>query len=218
MDPSRWLRAPAPLTPAKTAKGKASTSATLTSSASKNSSASTSSAKPNANSSATLSTVAAPAISIAPSRITASRCKPCAPTAIVSSTAPAPTSPKKISRRSAKPSRILAPRGGSLKEQIQKLFKKIGREFWPLRENLHLSDEQKANAVKKVAVDASTLLGRKVVSIDRTDGAKFIFDDGTWMLMRLSGTEPLLRLYVEAGSAAASARLAREATEWVLKS
>jgi len=43
--------------------------------------------------------------------------------------------------------------------------------------------------VKKVAVDASTLVGRKVVSIDRTDGAKFVFDDGTWMLLRLSGTE-----------------------------
>jgi phosphoglucomutase len=113
---------------------------------------------------------------------------------------------------------MLAARGGSIKEQIQQLFKKIGREFWPLRENLHLSDEQKANAVKKLDVDASTLLGRKVVSIDRTDGAKFVFDDGTWMLLRLSGTEPLLRLYVEADSAAGSARLAREATEWALKS
>jgi alpha-D-glucose phosphate-specific phosphoglucomutase len=113
---------------------------------------------------------------------------------------------------------MLAARGGSLKEQIQTLFKKIGREFWPQRDNLHLSDEQKANAVKKVGVDATTLLGRKIVSIDRTDGAKFVFDDGTWMLLRLSGTEPLLRLYVEADSAKASARLAREATEWVLKS
>jgi phosphomannomutase len=112
---------------------------------------------------------------------------------------------------------LAARSGASIKEQIQQLFKKIGREFWPVRENLHLSDEQKANAVKKVAVDASTLVGRKVVSIDRTDGAKFVFDDGTWMLLRLSGTEPLLRLYVEADSAAASARLAREATEWVLK-
>ena len=112
---------------------------------------------------------------------------------------------------------MIAARGDSLKEQIQQLFKKIGREFWPIRENLHLSDEQKANAVKKVAVDASTLLGRKVVSVDRTDGAKFAFDDGSWMLLRLSGTEPLLRLYVEAESAVASARLAREATEWVLK-
>src|SRR5690242_8504075 len=36
---------------------------------------------------------------------------------------------------------MLAARGGTLKEQIQQLFKKIGREFWPLRENLHLSDE-----------------------------------------------------------------------------
>jgi phosphoglucomutase len=69
-----------------------------------------------------------------------------------------------------------------------------------------------------VAVDASTLTGRKVVSIDRTDGAKFVFDDGSWMLLRLSGTEPLLRLYVEAESAAASAKLVRDASQWVLQS
>jgi phosphomannomutase len=66
-------------------------------------------------------------------------------------------------------------------------------------------------------VDASTLLGRKVVSVDRTDGAKFVFDDGSWMLLRLSGTEPLLRLYVEAESPRASAKLVKEATAWVLK-
>jgi len=111
---------------------------------------------------------------------------------------------------------MTAARGASIGEQIRALFKKLGREFWPVRENLHLSDEQKANAVKKVAVDASTLVDRKVVSTDRTDGAKFVFDDGSWMLLRLSGTEPLLRLYVEADSAAASAKLTREATQWVL--
>jgi phosphoglucomutase len=112
---------------------------------------------------------------------------------------------------------MIAARGTSIAEQIRAMFKKLGREFWPVRENLHLSDEQKANAVKRVAVDASTLLGRKVVSMDRTDGAKFVFDDGSWMLLRLSGTEPLLRLYVEAESAAASAKLTREATQWVLQ-
>jgi phosphoglucomutase len=113
---------------------------------------------------------------------------------------------------------MIAARDASIGEQIRAMFKKLGREFWPVRENLHLSDEQKANAVKRVAVDASTLLGRKVVSIDRTDGAKFVFDDGSWMLLRLSGTEPLLRVYVEAESAAASAKLTREATQWVLQS
>jgi phosphoglucomutase len=113
---------------------------------------------------------------------------------------------------------MIAARGASIGEQIRVMYKKLGREFWPVRENLHLSDEQKANAVRKVAVDSSTLLGRKVVSIDRTDGAKFVFEDGSWMLLRLSGTEPLLRLYVEADSAAASARLTSEATKWVLQS
>jgi len=113
---------------------------------------------------------------------------------------------------------MIAARGASIDEQIRGLYKKLGREFWPVRENLHLSDEQKANAVGKVGVDSSTLLGRKVVSVDRTDGAKFVFEDGSWMLLRLSGTEPLLRLYVEAESAAASAKLTSEATKWVLQS
>ncbi len=112
---------------------------------------------------------------------------------------------------------MLAARGTSIKEQTARLFKNLGREFWPVRENMHLSDEQKANAVKRVAVDASALLGRKIVSVDRTDGAKFVFEDGSWMLLRLSGTEPLLRLYVEAESSEASAKLASEAKTWVLQ-
>jgi phosphoglucomutase len=112
---------------------------------------------------------------------------------------------------------MTAARGASISEQVRALAKKIGREFHPVRENLRLRDEQKANAIKRVAVDASTLLGRIVVSVDRTDGAKFVFGDGSWMLLRLSGTEPLLRLYVEADSAAATQKLVQEASEWILK-
>jgi phosphoglucomutase len=112
---------------------------------------------------------------------------------------------------------MTAVRGASVSDQIRAIFKKLGREFHPTRENLHLTDEQKANAIQRVAVDSSTLLGRKVVSVDRTDGAKFVFGDGSWMLLRLSGTEPLLRLYVEADSAAATQKLVQEASEWILK-
>ena len=112
---------------------------------------------------------------------------------------------------------MIAARGASLGEQIRQLFKKLGREFWPVRENLHLSEAQKARTIERMAVDASTLLGRKVLSVDRTDGAKFVFEDGSWMLLRLSGTEPLLRLYVEAESADASAKLASDAQHWVLE-
>lgn len=113
---------------------------------------------------------------------------------------------------------MIAARDASISEQIQQLFKKVGRSFAPTRENLHLTDEQKSVAIQKSKSDASTLLGRKVKSIDRTDGAKFAFDDGSWMLLRLSGTEPLLRLYVEAETPVASAKLVREATDWILKS
>jgi len=111
---------------------------------------------------------------------------------------------------------MIAARGASIGDQVRALFKKVGREYWPVRENLHLTDEQKANAIAKVKVDASTLLGRKVVSVDRTDGAKFVFEDSSWFLARLSGTEPLLRLYVEAESSKASAKLASEAKKWIL--
>jgi phosphoglucomutase len=111
---------------------------------------------------------------------------------------------------------MIAARGASIGEQVQQLFKKVGRSFAPTRENLHLSDEQKSVAIQKAKSDASTLLGRKVKSVDRTDGAKFAFEDGSWILLRLSGTEPLLRLYVEAETPKASAKLVREATEWIL--
>jgi alpha-D-glucose phosphate-specific phosphoglucomutase len=112
---------------------------------------------------------------------------------------------------------MTAMRGATLGEQIQQLFKKLRREFWPVRENLHLSEEQKAAAIRKAAQDGSTLLGRKVSAVDRTDGAKFVFEDGSWLVLRLSGTEPLLRLYVEAETEVESARLVRDAKEWILK-
>jgi phosphomannomutase len=44
-----------------------------------------------------------------------------------------------------------------------------------------------------------------------------VFDDGSWVLMRLSGTEPLLRLYTEAASLAASQKLGDEAKQWIFQ-
>ncbi len=37
----------------------------------------------------------------------------------------------------------------------------------------------------------------KVTGFDRTDGLRFLLDDGAWALIRLSGTEPLMRIYTE---------------------
>ncbi len=42
-----------------------------------------------------------------------------------------------------------------------------------------------------------TLGGLKVTGLDRTDGYKFNLEDGGWLLVRFSGTEPLIRVYGE---------------------
>jgi phosphomannomutase len=50
------------------------------------------------------------------------------------------------------------------------------------------------------------LAGRRVVrtqNLDTNDGFKFFADDGSWLLIRFSGTEPLVRVYTEAASNAA---------------
>jgi phosphomannomutase len=39
--------------------------------------------------------------------------------------------------------------------------------------------------------------GASVVSRNEIDGTKFMLDDGSWLLIRFSGTEPLLRIYTE---------------------
>jgi phosphomannomutase len=46
----------------------------------------------------------------------------------------------------------------------------------------------------------STFAGRRVARFDTSDGRKMIFADGSWILFRPSGTEPLVRCYAEARS------------------
>jgi phosphomannomutase len=110
---------------------------------------------------------------------------------------------------------MVAVRGASLAEQLRALFKRVGREYWPLRTNLHLPEDVKTETVARLKTDFKTFLGRRVASLDRTDGLKVAFDDGSWVLLRLSGTEPLMRVYTEAATPQAAAQLARETSAWV---
>jgi phosphomannomutase len=110
---------------------------------------------------------------------------------------------------------MTASRKATLGEQLRDLFRRVGREYWPLRANLHLPDDVKARAVQHLAADYSTFLGRRVARTDRTDGLKLVFDDGSWVLMRLSGTEPLLRVYTEAATEKESAKICDDARAWI---
>ena len=110
---------------------------------------------------------------------------------------------------------MIAARQAPLEEQLRALFCRVGREYWPLRTNLHLAEDVKAHAVERLKSDFAEFLGKRVAQTDRTDGLKLIFDDGSWILLRLSGTEPLMRVYTESATLQESARLAEAARAWV---
>ncbi|MEG0505785.1 MAG: hypothetical protein RR547_14140, partial [Raoultibacter sp.] len=44
------------------------------------------------------------------------------------------------------------------------------------------------------------ICGKKVVDVDRRDGVKFLLEGDAWVMMRPSGTEPLVRVYAEAAT------------------
>jgi phosphomannomutase len=48
---------------------------------------------------------------------------------------------------------------------------------------------------------------KDVVSIDRSEGLRLSFSDGSWLFLRLSGTEPIMRIYAESPSPAESTSL-----------
>jgi phosphoglucomutase len=110
---------------------------------------------------------------------------------------------------------MVATRGASLGEQLKAIFAKVG-SFYPVRENFHLTAEQKAAFTEKLKADPEELSGRKVVQVVRTDGLKLILDDGSWVCYRLSGTEPVVRAYTEARNEHDMQALRVAAEEFVL--
>jgi phosphomannomutase len=110
---------------------------------------------------------------------------------------------------------MIAARQASLSDQLRDLFRRVGREFWPVRENLHVSTDVQAKLPNRLKADFKEFAGHRVAHTDRTDGLKLILDNDTWLLMRLSGTEPIVRVYAEAATPAASKALADQARDWV---
>ena len=90
----------------------------------------------------------------------------------------------------------VAARGKSLTEQLNELYSRVGK-LESGRIGVKLTDEVAQSLKEKLAQEPSEIGGRKIEKINRIDGVKFIFTDGSWMLMRPSGTEPLVRIYAE---------------------
>jgi phosphoglucomutase len=110
---------------------------------------------------------------------------------------------------------MIGARGKSLADQLRDLFRRVGREYWPIRKNLHLADDVQARLAGRLKPTFTEFAGCHVAKENRLDGMKLIFDDGSWVLMRPSGTEPVVRVYAEAASVAAAQKLAEETRVWV---
>ncbi|HKZ52009.1 MAG TPA: phosphoglucomutase/phosphomannomutase family protein [Candidatus Acidoferrales bacterium] len=109
---------------------------------------------------------------------------------------------------------MVARRGASLGEQLQALFAKVGA-YYPVRVNLHLDEAKRDRVAQRIKKDPKSFDGRRVAGVNRTDGLKLLFDDDAWVLMRLSGTEPVVRCYCEAHSEAETAALVAAAQRFV---
>ena len=84
-------------------------------------------------------------------------------------------------------------------ELMRRVFEITGEHYY---ERIDIDLEPGSNEKFKSVLDAAhptEIAGRPVRSSDRVDGWRFFIDDG-WLLFRLSGTEPLLRIYTEVNS------------------
>jgi phosphomannomutase len=83
---------------------------------------------------------------------------------------------------------------------IEYLQEKVG-SFYYDRADVHFADEEREAILSRVASSQPTEIdGSKVVGLNTIDGYKFALEDGSWLLIRFSGTEPLLRIYTETTS------------------
>lgn len=91
----------------------------------------------------------------------------------------------------------MAKSGKSLTSLINEVYELVG-EFKYWRDDLHINEELKRSIVERCQNNAFQSFGKyNVQRIDTTDGYKFILSDDEWLMIRPSGTEPVLRCYAE---------------------
>jgi alpha-D-glucose phosphate-specific phosphoglucomutase len=83
-------------------------------------------------------------------------------------------------------------------ELLTMLFDKVGAHYYD-RVDVAFPTEQRSEVRQRVeaAKPGMDIAGLRVTAIDTTDGFKFVFEGGGWMLIRFSGTEPIIRVYCE---------------------
>ncbi len=84
---------------------------------------------------------------------------------------------------------------------LRQILREIMAQTGPIlsnRINLRVTPERKQQLLQKFAAGLAEFSGKKVVEKVTMDGYKFLLEDGSWVMFRASGTEPVFRCYLEA--------------------
>jgi alpha-D-glucose phosphate-specific phosphoglucomutase len=80
------------------------------------------------------------------------------------------------------------------------LYSKVGPHYYD-RRDFHISAANRQTILQRLSSSSpDTIAGSKVTKLDNTEGFRFFLGDESWLLIRFSGTEPLVRIYSEAES------------------
>jgi phosphoglucomutase len=107
---------------------------------------------------------------------------------------------------------MVAVSGKSLVDLQTDLFARYGRRE-DGQKNIALTLERGRRLRKLIRNPPARLDGRRVIGVETIDGIKFDFDNDDWLLLRFSGTEPLIRCYAEADSRKEMERLMKSGLE-----
>jgi len=92
---------------------------------------------------------------------------------------------------------LLVRTGKKPTELLADLFEKVGGEHFYNRIDTPFEGDKQEKIDKILAANPETLGGLKVTKLVTVDGFQFHLEDGGWMLIRFSGTEPIIRVYCE---------------------
>ncbi len=95
---------------------------------------------------------------------------------------------------------LMVATGKTPSQLLAYLFSKVGTHYYN-RRDFHFAEDRRAEIIQRLQQNKSPVIdGQQVVKFDTADGFRFTLADKSWLLVRFSGTEPLLRIYAESNS------------------
>jgi phosphomannomutase len=121
---------------------------------------------------------------------------------------------------------VMADEHKTLGELVAALQQEYGEHQYG-RIDMHISDDLKQSAIRRAKAGVAEIAGLKVLRVETLDGIKFFLENAacaskpnaaeTWLLLRASGTEPLLRVYCESCSTDSVQQVLEAARTFVLQ-